>query len=512
MALAGGLGLLYFLATPALAQGSPPAESGGVDPAGLLPAALVLLLPLGLMLLVSSARPESRAPATAVTLLAVWAIAAVVYFAAGFAFHFGGIAQVTPQPELRGLYWEWYPLDQSVPVEVARLWGVVALQGWLLSGEAATPGALVLFLSHLSLVGATAMIPAGVLLQRERPGMALLAGLLAGLVLYPLPGNWLWGGGWLAHLGTSLGWGHGLVDFGGAGPVFLAASASALVVLLLFRPASPAGKAEPSVYAGMGNEAAGEEELPVTPMPSAYLPLLGLLGAGLMILAWFGLAAGQHAPTALNFSPPQAAANGLLAALAAALAAAAYSRFTTREFNPLMTSRGLVAGLVLAIAGAPFIPPWLALVAGGLLGLLFPAVVYLFNQGLRLADELGTVATYGLSSLLSLLLVGLFADGRSGQGWNGVGLADYYGVAGQGVSGLVVGPGLAPDWPGQLQAQILGAGAIALWALLASFVLFQAALLLVSARARTGFEPAEPEYTLPPEPAETEGREDAAAA
>jgi ammonium transporter, Amt family len=512
MALAGALGLLYLLAAPALAQGSP-GEAGGADPAGLLPAALVLLLPLGLMLLVSSAWPESRAPAAAVTLLAVWAIAAVVYFAAGFAFHFGGIAQVTPQPDLRGLYWEWYPLDQSVPAEVARLWGLVALRGWLLSGEAATPGAFVLFLSHLSLVGVTAMIPAGVLLQRERPGLALLAGLLAGLALYPLPGNWLWGGGWLAHLGASVGWGHGLVDFGGAGPIFLTGGASALVALLLLRRASPAGQAAPAAPPGLESEAAtGEEELPVTPMPSAYLPLLGLLGAGLMILGWFGLAAGQHAPTALNFSPPQAAVNGLLAALAAALAAAGYSWFTTREFNPLMTSRGLVAGLVLVTAGAPFIPAWLALAAGGLLGLLFPALVYLFNQGWRLADELGTVATYGLSGLFSLLLVSLFADGRWGQGWNGVGLADYYGVAGQGVSGLVVAPGLAPDWPGQLQAQLLGAGAIALWAMLVSFVLFQAALLFAAAWARAGFEPAEPDYVLPPEPAETEGREDAATA
>ena len=504
LVLAGAPGLLVLLAAPVLAQGPAPGEAGGADMAGLLPAALALLLPLGLLLLISSAIPESRAPAAAVTLLAAWAVAAVAYFVAGFAFHFGGIAQVTPQPDLRGLYWEWYPLDQSVAVEAARLWGVVALRGWLLSGEAATPGAFALFLSHLSLVGVTAMIPAGVLLQRGRPAITLLAGLLAGLALYPLPGNWLWGGGWLAHLGASLGWGHGLVDFGGAGPVFLAGGASALIALLLFRRGGLSGADDAAI--------AGEEELPVTPMPSAYLPLLGLLGAGLMVLGWFGLAAGQHVPTALNFSPPQAAVNGLLAALAAALAAAGYSWFTTREFNPLMTSRGLVAGLVLVMAGAPFIPAWLALAAGGLLGLLFPALVYLFNQGLRLADELGTVATYGLSSLVSLLLVALFADGRAGQGWNGIGLSDYYGVAGQGVSGLVVAPGLAPDWPGQFQAQLLGAGAIALWAMLVSFGLFQAALLLSAAWARTGFEPVGLDSTLPPEPAETEGREDAAAA
>ena len=96
---------------------------------------------------------------------------------AGFAFHFGGIAQVTPNPELSGLYWEWYPLDQSVDVSVARFWGVVALRGWALSGEAATSGAFLLFLSHLSLVGAAAMIPLASVPRQLRGTTALALGL-----------------------------------------------------------------------------------------------------------------------------------------------------------------------------------------------------------------------------------------------------------------------------------------------------------------------------------------------
>jgi hypothetical protein len=91
-----------------------------VDLTNLLPAALTLLLPFGLILLIASAMPEKQAPATAVSALVLWSTAALAYFGLGFAFHFGGIAQVTPNPELRGLYWEWYPLDQSVDLEAAR--------------------------------------------------------------------------------------------------------------------------------------------------------------------------------------------------------------------------------------------------------------------------------------------------------------------------------------------------------------------------------------------------------
>jgi Amt family ammonium transporter len=39
------------------------------------------------------------------------------------------------------------------------------------------------------------------------------------IVLYPLFGNWAWGGGWLANLGTNFGLGHGYVDFAGSGVV-----------------------------------------------------------------------------------------------------------------------------------------------------------------------------------------------------------------------------------------------------------------------------------------------------
>jgi Amt family ammonium transporter len=476
-----------------------------VDFAYLMPAALTLLLPFGLILLIASAMPEDQAPATAIQLLVVWSMAALAYFVAGFAFHFGGIAQVTPNPELSGLYWEWYPLDQSVDVSVARLWGVVALRGWALSGEAATPGAFLLFLSHLSLAGAAAMIPVGAVPRQLRGATTLAIGLFTGLLIYPWPGNWLWGGGWLSNLGASLGLGHGLVDFGGASVIFLTGSMVALAALLFFRSQAiqlelPPTTEELVVTTGLEGRLtvydepapSVEELLPVTPMPSAYLPILSMLGAGLMLLGWLGLATGLHAPTATNFSATQAAVNGVMAALAAALMAAGYSWFTTRMLNPLMTSRGLVAGLIVVMAGAPFMPPLVALLAGLLMGLLLPSLIYLFNQGLRLADELGLLATYGVSALVSLLLVSFFADGRAGQGWNGVGLADYNGVAGQGVSGLWVAPGFASDWPGQLQAQLLGMGAIAFWALLLGALLFQTVIVIARAWARSGLELAEP--------------------
>src|SRR5690606_20501004 len=116
----GLLGLILATTGSALAQ----TENPAAEP-HLLSAGLLLLLPLGLLLLTSSAMPEAQAPATAVLLLLTWSLAGLAYFLVGFAFNFGGIAQVSPHPEFSGLYWEWYPLDQSVDVSVARLWGLI---------------------------------------------------------------------------------------------------------------------------------------------------------------------------------------------------------------------------------------------------------------------------------------------------------------------------------------------------------------------------------------------------
>lgn len=492
-----GLAAVVFfgLAVPVLAQ-SAPVEV--FDPAQLLPAGLTLFLPLGLLLLLSSAVPEENAPAAAINLLVVWAVAVLAYFAVGFAFHFGGVAQVTPQPDLAGLYWEWYPLDQSVAVDIARLWGLIALQGWGLAGAASRPGALLLFLSHLSLVGATAMIPAGTLLQRGRGAAAILMGAVTGALVYPVAGNWVWGGGWLGNLGASLNLGHGFVDFGGASVIFLMGGVITLAGLIVFRSVLPNPTRDVTPETARDEDILADARL----MPSAYLPILSVLGGGLLLLGWLGLSTGGHNPTALNVDPAHTAAAGLLAALTAALAAAGYSWFATEQFNPLMAGRGLVAGLAVAAAGAPFVPLWLLVGAGLVMGLLLPLLIYLFEREPWPGDALGAMATYGVSALVGLVLVGLFASGQAGQGWNRLGLAEFAGVEGQGVSGLVVATGFAPDWPGQLQAQLLGLGAIVVWSLLLGLVVLQLYLTVSHAWARTRLDAEAPVDSPVESPAE----------
>ncbi|MGB4804705.1 MAG: hypothetical protein WBV59_18800, partial [Anaerolineae bacterium] len=85
-----------------------------------------------------------------------------------------------------------------------------------------------------------------------------------------------------------------------------------------------------------------------------------------------------------------------------------------------------------------------------------------------------------------LLGLALLADGRFGQGWNGIGAESYLGIAGQGVSGLWPAVGLQADWPGQMQAQLAGVAAEALFSFLLATLTFGAlaALLHVGQRER----------------------------
>ncbi len=127
--------------------------------------------------------------------LCVFSVAALVYFICGFAWQgfAGGPAHVLM---IGGKEWNWIAA------------GPLFLRGLPLDGSPASLAALFGMLS----VGLAALIPLGSGVDRWRLGASCAStALLAGWT-YPLFGHWVWGGGWLAQLGTSYGLGRGFVD------------------------------------------------------------------------------------------------------------------------------------------------------------------------------------------------------------------------------------------------------------------------------------------------------------
>jgi Amt family ammonium transporter len=415
---------------------------------------LAFLVPVGLALLAIGAAEEEHAKQVASTALLALATATLGYFACGFAFQYGGAAFVSGIPGLQSLTAEWSPMDLTW----GSGWGVIGLRGFFLAREAYNADAYVVFFSSLPAVATTVLISLLALSRHVKRIYLLATGLLMSGLIYPLVGNWVWGGGWLANLGLNLNLGHGFVDAAGSGTVFLLGSLVSLSVFLLVRPQRAA------------------EDVPAR-LPPIHFPLLMVTGALLCLVGWAGLVLGN--PLARDLiAPPLTAVNLVLAAAASALVVSLYSWFVTGELDALAAGRGAVAGLVAVSAGCAFIPSWAAVAIGTVAGVLLLVGVYVWEQVLRWHDTTLSVPTFGLSGLWGLLALAIFADGRWGAGWNGVGEGEYLGIPGQGISGLLLANGYQPAEAVQLQAQLVGLVALLLVGLVLPSALFRLFLWL----------------------------------
>ncbi len=434
----------------------------------LLTLGLAFLMPVGYALIGASGLSRDRARAGAVAFLAALGLAVAGYVITGFGLQYGGVGLVHATPGYDGLIWEWSALG----VTWGTGWGMAGLTGWLLGGPAATAAARSLALANLPAVVMASLIP--VMALRERiPGWATaLLGFLTGALIYPIAGNWIWGGGWLANLGLNLGLAHGLVDPFGAGLVHLLGAAVALAGMLFFLPRRP-------------RPPAGE---PV-PLPAATFPLLSLLGVAALLVgltAW--LTANPLLPVGLEME--RVLLNMWVAAGGAALLSVGYTWLVAGRPDPLMGARGVGAAVVASLAAAAFIPTWGSLALGALIGLLTPIIIFIYEHVLRWDDPTAALTVHGLGGALGLIAVGILADGTAGAGWNGIGAGEYLKVAGQGVTGLLATAGHRPDFPLQLQAQLVGGGTLILFGFFAGW-LFLAPLATFVLALRPRVKPVE---------------------
>jgi Amt family ammonium transporter len=384
-----------------------------------------------LLLIWGGLPPHKARRVTPLAVLAV-ALATLGYWAVGFALHMGGAHAINPDdPALAGLDMLFAPLGAE--------WGLAGITGFFLAGAAATPTVYTLYLAYLPIIAAAVTLVA-LALSDARRWLTVAAGLLTGAVIVPVAACWMWGSGWLAHLGATLSLGHGFTDFGGSALLLWLPGMLALGLLIVQPRRAP--------------------EPPTTP-PPAHFPLLANLGVLFLGIGWCGWTlAGPFHLSGVTWDVSRAALSALLGMAGATLTAQLYAWLVTGELESLLAARGIAAGWGAVLAGAPFLSPWAALIVGLLAGLLFSLLLYVIEMHLHLRDASAAVALGLTGGLWGLLGVGLFADGRAGQGLNGIG-AIVGSDPGLGVSGVIVGGN-----GGQLQAQLVGIVAIGLWGLM----------------------------------------------
>ncbi|MGH1539160.1 MAG: ammonium transporter [Arenicella sp.] len=247
---------------------------------------------------------------------------------------------------------------------------------------------------------ATAMsIVSGAVAERMKLWAFLAFAVVMTGFIYPMEGNWTWGGEAVFGLYT-LG-DLGFSDFAGSGIVHMAGAAAALAGVLLLG-------ARKGKYGKDGKPRA---------IPGANLPL-ATLGTFILWMGWFGFNGGSVLATSsvenansvavVFMNTNAAAAGGLIAAMLVA-------RILFGKADLTMALNGALAGLV-AITAEPSTPSAIEATLFGGLGGIVVVFSILGLDKLKIDDPVGAISVHGVVGLLGLLLVPITGEATfSGQ-------------------------------------------------------------------------------------------------
>jgi len=261
---------------------------------------------------------------------------------------------------------------------------------------------LCIFVFQAMLVNIAATVPTGAMAERWAFKSFIVYGFFMTMFTYPLYARWVWNGGWLSQLGRIYGLGHGVLDFAGSSVVHMAGGVSALAGAMVIGPRM--GK-----YKGDGTPGA---------IPGHHIPM-AIIGCMLLFFGWFGFTSGQAAIGG-DFQVGLIAVNTLLAAAGGAFSALCYMWFFYGRPDLSLSANGLLGGLVAISASCAFVNPFAAVLIGICAGILCCACVFFIERTCRIDDPAGAISVHGACGAWGLLSLGLFADGKYGNGLNSV--------------------------------------------------------------------------------------------
>ena len=272
-----------------------------------------------------------------------------------------------------------------------------------------------------------ATIVSGAMAERTKFSAYCIYSLLISLVVYPISGHWIWGGGWLASLGFH--------DFAGSTAVHMVGGVAAFVGAAILGPRI--GK-----YDTDGKAKA---------IPGHSLTL-GALGVFILWFCWFGFNGGSTVSMEGDaiVSAGKIFVTTNLAAAAATCTVMILTWIRYKKPDVSMTLNGTLAGLVAITAGCDTVSPAFAAVIGILSGFAVVYGIEFVDKILKVDDPVGAVGVHGLNGALGTLCVGLFSDG-----------------AGTDSLGLFTGGGFR-----LLGVQALGMAAVIAWTAVTMTVIF----------------------------------------
>jgi Amt family ammonium transporter len=240
------------------------------------------------------------------------------------------------------------------------------------------------FFFQLVFCGTAATIVSGAVAERVKYISFILFSFVLTLLIYPIVGHWVWGGGWLGKLG--------FLDFAGDTVVHSVGGWGALAGAMLLGPRigkyGPDGK--PKAIPGHNMS-------------------LAVIGLFVLWLGWFGFNPGST----MSFQEPGDVAHILVTTNTAAIAAVLTSTATSWLFigkpDLGMTINGCLAGLVGITGGCAFVTVAGSLVIGAVAGVIVVFAVMAFDRA-KIDDPVGATSVHLVCGVFGTLATGLFAQ------------------------------------------------------------------------------------------------------
>ena len=317
--------------------------------------------------------------------IALYAVSCIMYLVCGYAIMYGGDFMLT-----------------SIALDGAENADALTASVLKESAEAGFGGDSVYsnasdFFFQVVFVATAMSIVSGAVAERMKLWSFLLFAVVMTGFIYPMEGNWTWGGESVFGL-FSLGDDFGFSDFAGSGIVHMAGAAAALAGVLLLGPRK--GK-----YTADGR---------VNAIPGANLPL-ATLGTFILWMGWFGFNGGSvlklgdianaNSVAMVFLNTNAAAAGGLVTALVVA-------RLLFGKADLTMALNGALAGLV-AITAEPSTPSPMAATLIGVAGGFIVVFAILTLDKLKIDDPVGAISVHGVVGFWGLMAVPLTNDGTS---------------------------------------------------------------------------------------------------
>jgi Amt family ammonium transporter len=282
------------------------------------------------------------------------------------------------------------------------------------------------FFFQLVFAGTAATIVSGAVAERIKYLSFIVFSALMAIVMYPVTGHWVWGGGWLAD--------KGFWDFAGCAVVHSVGGWAAMTGAFILGPRIGKYSAEGKVQAIPGHN-----------MTAAFI------GCLVLWLGWFGFNPGSTMAVGDGSLLAKIAVNTNAAAAIATITATATAWIVLGKPDIGMTLNGCLAGLVAITAPCAWVNMVESLIIGGVAGSFVVFSVMFFDR-IKCDDPVGATSVHLGCGTLGCIAVGLFAEAPAEGA-----LAP--------AAGLFHGGGTT-----QLMAQLLGVAAVGVYTVVVSAI------------------------------------------